>query len=73
LYVADLERSRAFYHGLQGLNCTVLPKGAMHFFGMPDGGMLLCFIGEVTRRGGDLPPHGATGPQHLAFEATLEH
>ena len=44
-------------------------KGRHIFLKMPDGGMVLLFNpDETSKEGQDLPPHFASGHQHLAFE-----
>jgi catechol 2,3-dioxygenase-like lactoylglutathione lyase family enzyme len=67
LYVADLERTRAFYTGQLGLPLISLVAGRHAFF-RAGSSVLLCFLPEVTRLEPVLPPHFAHGPQHLAFE-----
>ena len=71
LYVTDLERAEAFYHRVFGFE-TFLRDDRMVGLGVPGSSILLLF-----RRGGsvepsptptgDIPPHDATGNQHLAF------
>jgi catechol 2,3-dioxygenase-like lactoylglutathione lyase family enzyme len=67
LYVTDLKRAVAFYRDVLGLRLVEefdADRGAAFFVG-PD--ILLLFRAEVTRRGGILPQHGASGPGHVAF------
>jgi catechol 2,3-dioxygenase-like lactoylglutathione lyase family enzyme len=67
LYVTDLRRAVAFYRDVLGLRLVEefeADRGAAFFVG-PD--VLLLFRAEVTRRGGILPQHGASGPGHVAF------
>lgn len=67
LYVADLDRSRAFYEGQLGLKCFSLVPNRHAFFRAGES-VLLCFNPEVTRHDQKLPPHFAHGKMHLAFE-----
>ncbi len=39
-----------------------------HIFFRAGSSVLLCFIGKTTRQDSHLPPHGAEGVQHIAFE-----
>ena len=67
LYVTDLRRAVAFYRNVLGLELAdefEADRGAALFAGS---GILLLFCADVTRRKGVLPPHGASGPGHLAF------
>ncbi|MFZ4411023.1 MAG: VOC family protein [Paracraurococcus sp.] len=71
LYVADLDRAEAFYHRAFGFE-TFLRDDRMAGLGIPGNSILLLF-----RRGGstepsptptgDIPPHDASGAQHIAF------
>ncbi|GAA4341307.1 VOC family protein [Flaviaesturariibacter amylovorans] len=67
LYVTDLERCRAFYEGALGLPLLSLVPGR-HVFFRAGASVLLCFVAEQTEREVHLPPHGAHGVQHFAFE-----
>jgi catechol 2,3-dioxygenase-like lactoylglutathione lyase family enzyme len=67
LYVTDLRRAVAFYRDVLGLELAdefEADRGAALFAGP---GILLLFRAEVTRQRGALPPHGASGPGHVAF------
>jgi catechol 2,3-dioxygenase-like lactoylglutathione lyase family enzyme len=65
LYVADLQRTKAFYTGLLGAELIgIAPK--RHVFMRVGDAVLLCFLARVTSK--DKLKHGARGPQHLAFE-----
>jgi catechol 2,3-dioxygenase-like lactoylglutathione lyase family enzyme len=66
LYVADLEAARAFYEGILGLEVRSTVPGRHLFFRLV-GSMLLLFIAEASRQGGELPGHGAKGPGHFCF------
>ncbi|MCC9136221.1 VOC family protein [Pontibacter silvestris] len=67
LYVADLERAKAFYNGKLGLDMIGEVKGR-HVFFRAGSSVLLCFIADVSKDGGTLPPHFGAGQLHLAFE-----
>ncbi len=72
LYVSDLDATEQFYHEL--LDMPVISKVAnRHIFFRTGSSVLLCFIPEVTRKETRLPPHYATGPQHIAFECEPEN
>lgn len=79
IYVSDLERTKDFYHLLLGLPLISMAEGRHVFFEAGES-VLLCFIAERTKKETELPPHGATGSIHFAFEvkrnaydATLEN
>jgi catechol 2,3-dioxygenase-like lactoylglutathione lyase family enzyme len=42
------------------------------FFQVGEGNVLLAFLAEVTLKGDQLPPHGATGPGHFALGIEAE-
>jgi catechol 2,3-dioxygenase-like lactoylglutathione lyase family enzyme len=68
LYIQDTGRSRAFYEGVLGLPVLVeIPSAYVFFHAGPV--MLLAFVREYALANQQLPPHGATGIQHIAFEA----
>ena len=67
IYVSDLERTKAFYSGKLGLPQIGLVPGR-HVFFRAGTSVLLCFIAAKTREEKELPPHGATGSIHYAFE-----
>ena len=69
LYVSDLERAVSFYRDVLGLRIATDgyfadDRGAAFLVGPT---VLLIFRAEVTRKGGILPPHGASGQGHVAF------
>lgn len=67
LYIEDLDATEAFYHGKLGL--PVIHRSAgRHVFFRAGSSVLLCFIAAATRAEATLPPHFATGKQHIAFE-----
>ncbi len=69
IYVSDLSASRHFYHGLLGLPVIAFVAGRHVFFQAGDS-VLLCFIAAVTLQEKELPPHGAKGIIHFAFEVS---
>ncbi|HTL53561.1 MAG TPA: VOC family protein [Planctomycetota bacterium] len=71
LYVADLDRTEAFYCGLLGLEQIGRANGRHVFFRVGEG-VLLCFIASATSRASEKAPHGATGSQHAAFEVPAD-
>ena len=67
IYVKDLEATSGFYHGKLGLE--IISRGEnRHIFFRANQSVLLCFIAEATVKAVDIPPHGATGSIHFAFE-----
>ncbi len=71
LYVDDLDRAQAFYQRVLGLECH-LRDDRMAGMGVPGGSVLLLFRrGGSTKPSptptGDIPPHDATGHQHVCF------
>jgi catechol 2,3-dioxygenase-like lactoylglutathione lyase family enzyme len=69
IYVADLHRTKAFYSDLLGLPLISLVE-SRHVFFRAGESVLLCFIAEQTLQEVELPPHGASGCIHFAFEVT---
>jgi catechol 2,3-dioxygenase-like lactoylglutathione lyase family enzyme len=67
IYVSDLEATKAFYHGRLGLEVISLVNSRHIFFRAGDS-VLLCFISAETEKEKILPPHGAKGNIHFAFE-----
>lgn len=72
LYVTDLARSRQFYEGKLGLPVIGEVPGR-HIFFRAGSSVLLCFLPEVSQKGGTLPPHYGAGQLHLAFEVNREN
>ena len=71
LYVDDLQRSAAFYRRVLGFE-EYLADDRMIGLGVPGNSVLLLFVrgGSVEPSPtptGTIPPHDATGHQHLAF------
>ena len=69
IYVSDLERTRRFYEGKLGLPVVGTVVGR-HIFFRAGASVLLCFIAAATQKESELPPHGASGSIHFAFEVT---
>jgi catechol 2,3-dioxygenase-like lactoylglutathione lyase family enzyme len=74
LYAADLDATEDFYGGVLGLE-RVTRAGNRHVFFRLDGSMLLVFNPAETVHPPavdalPVPPHGASGPGHVAFAAT---
>ena len=71
IYVSDLDRTKAFYEGKLGLPLISLVKGRHVFFRAGES-VLLCFIASQTEQEKELPPHGARGSVHFAFEVSKD-
>ena len=71
LYVNDLEKARKFYGDILGLP-VIREEDNRHVFFRAGNVVLLCFNPEVTKHENELPPHYASGHQHLAFEVDEE-
>jgi catechol 2,3-dioxygenase-like lactoylglutathione lyase family enzyme len=72
VYAADLTAAEAFYAGIFGLPVIGREAGRHVFFRVGAGSVLLVFDPAATLRGGLLPPHGTTGPGHLAVGVRAE-
>jgi len=69
LYASDLARAEAFYRDVLGLEVLARVAGR-HVFFRCEGGVFLLFDPEATAEAdGEVPPHGARGPGHVAFAA----
>jgi len=71
LYVDDLPRAQAFYVGILGAR-VLLESGRLVALDLHGESVLLLFqrgatLTPLETPGGTVPPHGATGVQHLAF------
>ena len=71
IYVSDLHRTKEFYSGRLGLTVLSFVEG-QHIFFRAGESVLLCFIAEETLKEKELPPHGAMGSIHFAFEIKKE-
>ncbi|QDH80673.1 glyoxalase [Echinicola soli] len=67
LYIPDLDRAEEFYHKKLGMPVISKEEGR-HIFFRCGTAVLLCFIPETTKNEKVLPPHFASGKQHIAFE-----
>jgi catechol 2,3-dioxygenase-like lactoylglutathione lyase family enzyme len=71
IYVLDLQRTKAFYAEELGLPViSMVPD--RHIFFRAGESVLLCFIAAQTENEKELPPHGARGSVHFAFETDAE-
>lgn len=66
LYATDLARSARFYEEVLGLEPLSSVEGRHAFFRLP-GAMFLLFQPERTAESEEVPPHGSSGPGHVAF------
>ncbi|HLT06488.1 MAG TPA: VOC family protein [Cyclobacteriaceae bacterium] len=71
LYISDLDKAEHFYGNTLGFPVIAKVEGR-HIFFRCGTAVLLCFIPEATKAEATLPPHFATGKQHIAFEVTKE-
>ncbi|HYH14122.1 MAG TPA: VOC family protein, partial [Flavisolibacter sp.] len=71
IYVEDLDRTEEFYQGKLGLALISKVKGR-HIFFRAGESVLLCFIAAQTEKEAELPPHGARGSVHFAFEVSKD-
>lgn len=71
IYVTDLQATKEFYAYKLRLPLISMADGRHVFFKAGES-VLLCFIAEKTKAEKELPPHGATGPVHFAFEVVKE-
>ena len=74
LYAADLDAAEAFYAGVLGF-AKLARAGDRHVFFRLDAAVLLVFNPAATAHPPapdalPVPPHGATGPGHVAFAAS---
>lgn len=71
IYVKDLQRTRDFYTQKIGLPLISLVENR-HVFFKAGSSVLLCFIAEETKKETKVPPHGASGSVHFAFQVRKE-
>jgi catechol 2,3-dioxygenase-like lactoylglutathione lyase family enzyme len=76
LYADDLDAAEAFYGGVLGLE-RVVRAGDRHVFFRVGATILLIFDPDKTAAAHPearfpVPPHGAHGPGHLCFTASLD-
>lgn len=67
IYVSDLQRTKTFYSDQLELPVISMAEGR-HVFFRAGSSVLLCFIAQKTLEEKELPPHGARGSIHFAFE-----
>ena len=67
LYVADLQKTRYFYHEKLGLPLISLVENS-HVFFRAGTSVLLCFLSERSAVQTTLPVHFGKGQIHFAFE-----
>jgi catechol 2,3-dioxygenase-like lactoylglutathione lyase family enzyme len=72
IYVNDLDATETFYHTQLGLPVISKVKGR-HIFFRAGESVLLCFIADQTEKEAELPPHGARGSVHFAFEVSKDN
>jgi catechol 2,3-dioxygenase-like lactoylglutathione lyase family enzyme len=71
LYVQHLQTTRDFYEGKLGLP-VISDVPERHVFFRAGSSVLLCFIAAQTVQEKVLPPHGARGVIHFAFEVARD-
>lgn len=71
LYAEDLAPASRFYEDVLELAVVSRVEGRHTFFRVGKG-MLLLFQPQRTAQPGPVPPHGATGPGHVAFAVDEE-
>lgn len=67
IYVTDLVATKQFYSYQLELPLISFAEGRHVFFKAGDS-VLLCFVADKTLKETELPPHGARGSVHFAFE-----
>lgn len=72
LYAEDLERASRFYERVLGLVPFSRVEGRHTFFRCGGRVFLLFDPSRTAEAGGDVPPHGARGPGHVAFGVPAE-
>lgn len=68
IYVTNLQTAKTFYNTMLRLPLISFVEGRHVFFRAGES-VLLCFVAAKTLQEKELPPHGASGPVHFAFEA----
>jgi catechol 2,3-dioxygenase-like lactoylglutathione lyase family enzyme len=67
LYADDLDAAVRFYERVLGLRAHSRVEGRHAFFRCGDAMFLLFDPARTAATGGEVPPHGARGPGHVAF------
>lgn len=67
LYAEEVEESARFYETVLGLRPFSRSEGRHVFFRCGGRVLLLFAPGRTSTATGEVPPHGATGPGHVAF------
>ena len=67
IYATDLNAMEAFYSRVLSFEIIDKEAGRHVFFRVGLSSVLLIFNADSTSHGHHLPPHGATGPSHVAF------
>jgi catechol-2,3-dioxygenase len=67
LYASDLPAAENFYHQVIGLEPFSRLAGRHLFYKIGEGMLLIFNPEESLQTGGQVPPHGAQGPGHVAF------
>lgn len=67
LYVDNVPEARTFYQQVLGLRYHSSVEGRHVFFRCGDQ-MFLLFSPQVSSQSREIPPHGASGPGHVAFQ-----
>ena len=71
LYYRDQDRALGFYRDVLGMRLLSREPGRSLFF-RAGSSVYLLFDADATRKGGDLPPHGADGVGHVCFQVAEE-
>ena len=71
LYFSDQKRTEAFYSGVLGCRLLDKEEGRSLFY-RAGSSVLLLFDLARARKGGTLPPHGASGPIHVCFRVPTD-
>jgi catechol 2,3-dioxygenase-like lactoylglutathione lyase family enzyme len=72
LYVDNLETAMSFYRDVLGLDPVAEEVGRHVFFRCGQRMFLIFFAPATLQPGAPFPPHGASGPGHVAFGAREE-
>ncbi|QEC58524.1 glyoxalase [Flavisolibacter ginsenosidimutans] len=67
IYVTNLQTAKTFYNTMLRLPLISFVE-ERHVFFRAGESVLLCFVAAKTLQEKELPPHGASGPVHFAFE-----